>query len=93
MKIQKKVSGREKRSAALQLLWKHGTLHEKDAAEAHAILKYLNEKELEWGAAVGRGGGGAGGLCMKEKYDNKSQKHHKFNNLCSVLNSYICARK
>lgn len=91
MKILKKVSRREKRLAALQLLWKRGTLHEKDAAEAHAILKYLNKKELEWGAAVG--GEEGGGLCMKEKYDNKSQKHHKFNNLCSVLNSYICARK
>ena len=62
MKILKKVSRREKRLAALQLLWKRGTLHEKDAAEAHAILKYLNEKELEWGAAVGGGRGvGVGG--------------------------------
>ena len=54
----KKVSRREMRLAALQLLWKRGTLHEKDAAEAHAILKYLNEKELEW-VGGGRWGGGA----------------------------------
>ena len=75
----KKVSRREKKLAALQLLWKRGTLHEKDAAEAHAILKYLNEKELEWGGGGRWGGRGCAG------------KKNMITRVKSITSSITCA--